>query len=50
MCPAIDNPTSCEISAVIHVLHAKIMSASEIRCELCVAYGRNIMSKGNARR
>jgi hypothetical protein len=30
MCPAIDNPTSCEIRAAIHFLHAKNMSAAEI--------------------
>jgi hypothetical protein len=27
MCPAIDNPASCEMRAVIHFLHAKNMSA-----------------------
>jgi hypothetical protein len=27
MCPAIDNPTSCEIHAVICFLHARNMSA-----------------------
>jgi hypothetical protein len=34
MCPAIDNPTSCEIRAVIRFLHAKNMSDAEIHCEL----------------
>jgi hypothetical protein len=35
MCSAIDNPTSCEIRAVIRFLHAKNVSAVEIHCELC---------------
>jgi hypothetical protein len=29
-CPAIDNPTGCEISGVILFLHAKNLSAAEI--------------------
>jgi hypothetical protein len=37
MCPAIDNPTSCEIRAVIPFLHAKDMSAAEIHLELYTA-------------
>jgi hypothetical protein len=48
MCPAIDNPTSCEICAV-HFLHAKNMSAAEIHHELCVVYGQNIMSEETVR-
>jgi hypothetical protein len=36
MCPAIGNPTSCEIRAVIHFLHTKNMSAVAIHCELCM--------------
>jgi hypothetical protein len=35
MCPAIDNPASCEILAVNRFLHAKNMSAAEIHLELC---------------
>jgi hypothetical protein len=35
MCPAIDNPASCEITAVFPFLHVKIMSAAEIHRELC---------------
>jgi hypothetical protein len=47
MCSAIDNPTSHEICAVIRFLHAKDMSASEIRCEFCTAvYSQNVMSEG----
>jgi hypothetical protein len=34
MCPAIDNPASCEICAVIRLLHAKNMSAAEIHRDL----------------
>jgi hypothetical protein len=49
MCPAIDNPSSCEIRAVIVILRAKNMSAMEIRHELCVVCGQNIMSEGTVR-
>jgi transposase len=50
MCPAIHNPASCEICAVIRVLHAKSMSAAEIHRELCaVVYGQNVMSEGTVR-
>jgi hypothetical protein len=33
--PAIDNPASCEIRAVINSLRAKNMGDSEINRELC---------------
>jgi hypothetical protein len=46
MCPAIDNPTSCEIRAVIRFLHAKNMSAMEIHHKVFRVYGQNIMSEG----
>jgi hypothetical protein len=49
LCPVIDNHASCEIRALIRVLHAIIMSAAEIHRELCVIYGKNFMSKGNVR-
>jgi hypothetical protein len=51
MCPAIDNPTSCEICAiVIRFLHAKITNAAEIHRELRAAVcGQNVMSEGNVR-
>jgi hypothetical protein len=49
MCPAIDNPASCETRAVIHFLHAKNMSAVEIRRELLGVYGPNVMSDGTLR-
>jgi hypothetical protein len=46
---AIDNPASFKIHAVIHFLHAKNMSAAEIRRELFSVYGQNVMSKGTVR-
>jgi hypothetical protein len=49
MCPAIDNPASCEIRAVISFLYIKTMSAIEIHRELCAIYGQNIMSEGIVR-
>jgi hypothetical protein len=49
MCPAIDNPTSCEICSVICFLQAKNLSAVEIYCELWVVYGQNVMSEGTVR-
>jgi hypothetical protein len=49
MCSVIDNPTSCEIHAVIHFIYAKNMSAAEICRELCVVYGQNVMSEGSVR-
>jgi hypothetical protein len=46
MCPAIDNPACCEISAVIRFLHAKNVCAAEIHRELCAAvYSQNVMSE-----
>jgi transposase len=49
MCLAIDNPTSCEIRAVILFLHAVNMNAVEIHRELCAVYGQNVMSEGTVR-
>jgi hypothetical protein len=49
MCPVIGNHASCEIRAVVSILHAKNVSAVEIRCELCVVYGQNVMSEGTSR-
>jgi hypothetical protein len=50
MCPAIDNPASCEIRTVIRFLRARNMDAAEIHRELCVAvYGQNITSEGTVR-
>jgi hypothetical protein len=50
VCPAIDNPISCEIVAVIRFLHAKNMNAAEIHRELCAAvYGQNVISEGTVR-
>jgi hypothetical protein len=50
MCPAIDNPASCEILAVIHFIHAKNFSAAEIHHELPVVYGKNIIREETVRR
>jgi hypothetical protein len=51
MSPAIDNPASCEIHAVIHLLHAENMSAAEIHCELCAVYSQKCYVKdGRANR
>jgi hypothetical protein len=49
MCPTIDNPTSCEVRAVICFLHVKNMSAVEIHLELCTVYGQNVMSERTVR-
>jgi hypothetical protein len=50
MCPVIDNPTSCEIRAVIRFLQAKNMTAAELHHELCmVVYSQNAMSEGAVR-
>jgi hypothetical protein len=49
MCPAIDNPASCEIHTVIRFLHAKTMNAAAIHRELCAVCGQNVMSEGNLR-
>jgi hypothetical protein len=48
-CPAIDNPTSCEIRITIHSLHAKNINAAEIHHELCMVFGQNVMSKETLR-
>jgi hypothetical protein len=49
MCPAIDNPTSCEICTVIRFLWAKSVSSVEIHRELCAVYGQNVMTEGTVR-
>jgi hypothetical protein len=41
MCPAIDNPASCEICAGINNFRAKNRSAMEIHRELCAVCGQN---------
>jgi hypothetical protein len=45
MCPAIDNPASCEIRALIRFIHTNNMSVEEIHRELCAIYGQNVMSE-----
>jgi hypothetical protein len=49
VCPAIDNPPSCEICAVICLLQAKNMNAAEIHHELCTVYGQDVTSEGTVR-
>jgi hypothetical protein len=46
VCPAIGNPVSCKIRAVIHFDHAKNMSAVETHCQLCVVYSQTVMTEG----
>jgi hypothetical protein len=44
MCPAVDNPASWDIHAVIHT---KSTSSVEIHSELCaVVYSQNVVSEG----
>jgi hypothetical protein len=50
ICPAIDNPASCEIRSVIRFFNARSMSAAKIHPQLCAAvYGQNVMSEGTVR-
>jgi hypothetical protein len=46
MFPAIDNPASCAVRAVVRFLHAKNINAAEIHHVLCPAvYGLHVMSE-----
>jgi hypothetical protein len=47
--PCVDNPTSCEIRALIRFLHIKNMSAVEMYHELCVVEGQNVMIEETVR-
>jgi hypothetical protein len=49
MCPAINNPASCEIHSVVHFLHTKNTIVWEIHLELCGVYGQNVMSEETLR-
>jgi predicted transcriptional regulator len=49
VCPAVDNPASCEICTVICFLHTKNVNAMEIYCELCVVYSQNVKSEETVR-
>jgi hypothetical protein len=44
-----DNPTSSETNSLLHFLHAKNMSATKIRHELCMEYRQNVMSEETVR-
>jgi hypothetical protein len=51
LCPATDNPDSCEINAVIRFRHTENVSTTEIRRELCAAvYDLSVMSEGTVTR
>jgi hypothetical protein len=43
LCPAIDNPASCEICYVVRFLHAKNMNAAQLHRVLYAVYGQNVM-------
>jgi hypothetical protein len=49
VCPAINNPTSCEICTVFLFIHSKNINAAEIHNELCLVYFQNVMSEGSIR-
>jgi transposase len=49
MCPAIDNPASCEIRPVIRFVHVKNTIATEIHLGLCAVYGQVTMSEATVR-
>jgi hypothetical protein len=49
MRPEIDNPTGCEIRAVMRFLHARSTSGAEIQRELSAVYCQNLMSEGTVR-
>jgi hypothetical protein len=49
LCPAIDNPASCEIRTVIPFLHSKNINSVDINRELCAVYGQNVISEGTVR-
>jgi hypothetical protein len=49
LCPATDNPASCEIRSVIRFLHSKSMRTAEIHRELCAVYGKYVMSERTVR-
>jgi hypothetical protein len=45
----IDNPASCEIHNVIHLLHTRNTITEENHHAVCVVYGQNVMSEGTVR-
>jgi hypothetical protein len=49
LCPAIDNPDSCEIRTVIPFLHAKNTCAEETHRELCAVYSQIVISEGTVK-
>ena len=49
MCAAINNPTSCEVRAVIRFLLARNNNDAEIHRQFCEVYGPNVMSNSKVR-
>jgi hypothetical protein len=49
LCPAIDNPASCEIRAGIRFLHINNMSDAEIIRDLYAVHSQNITIEGTTR-
>jgi hypothetical protein len=47
MAVLIQNPTKCEVRAVIRFLHAKGETAAEIHLQLVFAYGEDVMNRQN---
>jgi len=45
MCAAINNPTACEVRAVIRFLLARNNNAAEIHRHLCEVYGPNVSDR-----
>jgi hypothetical protein len=49
LCPATDNPASCEIRADISFLDSNNVNAAQNYLELCTIYGKNLMNEGMVR-
>jgi hypothetical protein len=50
MCHATDNPVSCEIRDLVHLIYGNNMSSSESTVNSAHAlYGRNVTSEGTVR-
>jgi hypothetical protein len=49
MRPAVDEPASREVCAVVCLVHYNNISDGEMHSELCVVYGHNVMGEGTAR-
>lgn len=49
MCPAIENPASCEVPSVIRFLMAKNFTPIEIYCQISEVYGNKVISESGVR-